>query len=66
MFKDFEKGKYLKPIYFVLDNGLVFSDKLLPDPTFQLTPDAIYYTPDYFVNLHYSVSSFNSYNHLGA
>ena len=41
--KDLEKGKYLKPIYFVLDNGLVFSDKLLPDPMFQLTPDSFYY-----------------------
>ena len=64
--KDLEKGKYLKPIYFVLNNGLVFSDKLLPDPLLQLTPDNITFTPDYFVNLHYSVSSFNTYNHLGA
>ena len=34
--KDLDKVSHLKPIYFVLDNGLVFIDKLLPDPSSQL------------------------------
>ena len=37
--RDLEKGSFLKPIYFVLDNGLVFTDKLLSDPMPPLMSD---------------------------
>ena len=30
---DLPKGKFLSSIYFVLNNGLVFTDKLLPQPS---------------------------------
>ena len=64
--KDLDKVSHLKPIYFVLDNGLVFIDKLLPDPSSQLIPRAPNFSKDYYVQLHYHVSSFNDYNYLGA
>ena len=64
--RDLEKGSFLKPIYFVLDNGLVFTDKLLPDPMSPLLSDTQLFSKDYYINLHSEVSSFNTYNHLGA
>ena len=56
--KDLEKGTFLKPLYYVLDNGLVFHDKLLPDPSQKLAPDFLQYDQKYYVNLHYRVSLF--------
>ena len=44
----------------------MFIDKLLPDPSSQLTPRAPNFSKEYYVQLHYHVSSFNDYNHLGA
>ena len=64
--KDLDKDRYLKPIFYVLDNGLVFADKLLPDPSLKLTPNHLSFTPDYFVNLHLEVSLYGCYNHFGA
>ena len=64
--KDLEKGTYLKPLYFVLDNGQVFHDKLLPDPVDKLTLDFIKYSREYYIDLHYNVSSYQNYNHLSA
>ena len=64
--RDIGKGTYLKPIYFVLDNGHVFTDKLLPDPSDALTPENLLFTKEYYIRLHFNVSSFNSYNYLGA
>ena len=64
--KDLEKGIYLKPLFYVLDNGLVFHDKLLPDPKQRLIPDNCQYSKEYYVKLHYDVSKFSTYNHLGA
>ena len=64
--RDLEKVTHLKPIYFVLDNGLVFTDKLLPDPSSPLTSDNLQFSKEFYVDLHFKVSSFNTYNHLGA
>ena len=64
--KDLEKGTFLKPLYYVLNNGLVFNDKLLPDPSEELIPDHCKFNKEYYVNLHYKVSEFSTYNHLGA
>ena len=64
--KDLDKCSYLKPLYYVLDNGLVFNDKLLPDPDVQLTPVYQHFTKEYFIDLHFKISLFNTYNHLGA
>ena len=63
---DLEKGIYLKPMYYVLNNGLVFCDKLLPDPKYSLLPDKYIFTTNYYVKLHFDVSLFQKYNHLGA
>ena len=64
---DLGKGVYyLKPLYYVLNNGSVFHDKLLSDPNIRLIPDKLQFNKDYYVNLHLNVSSFNNYNHLGA
>ena len=64
--KDLERGIFLKPLYYVLNNGLVFHDKLLPHPLQKLTPDNLRFSNEYFVKLHYDVASFGTYNHLGA
>ena len=64
--RDLEKGSYLKHIYYVLDNGLVFTDKLLPDPSSPLVLGQPQFSKEYFVNLHFKVTQFNTYNHLGA
>ena len=64
--KDLEKGIFLKPVFYVLDNGLVFHDKLLPDPKQNLIPDNCQFSKEYYVKLHYDVSKFSTYNHLGA
>ena len=63
--RDLKKGTFLKPLYYVLNNGQVFVDRLLPDPTEPLTSDAKM-SREYFINLHFSVSNHNNYNHLGA
>ena len=63
---DLKKGPYLKPLFYVLDNGSVFHDKLLPQPSFKLIPDNLQFDKEYYVDLHLKVSSFNTYNHLGA
>ena len=63
--KDTTKG-FLQPVYFVLDNGLVFTDKLLLDPNESLMPGITSFTNDYYKQLHSDVSKFNTYNHLGA
>ena len=52
---DILKSKFLKSIYYVLNNGLVFYDKLLPDPGVQLTPEDQYFTKDYFIDLHFKI-----------
>ena len=39
------KGTFPKPIYFVLNNGLVFSDKLLPHPACSLVPEITNFSP---------------------
>ena len=52
------KGTSLKSIYFVLNNGLVFCDKLLPDPTFSLSPKTINFSPQYYADLHFQVRYF--------
>ena len=52
--RDLKKGTFLKPLYYVLNNGQVFVDRLLPDPTEPLTSDAKM-SNEYFINLHFSV-----------
>ena len=64
--KDIVKVNSLKPIYFILNNGLVFIDKLLPDPSVSLLSDLQHFTSSYYVNLHFQVKNYNTYNHLGA
>ena len=64
--RDLAKGTYLKPIYFVLNDCSVFFDKLLPKPSFTLLPDNLAFTTDYYDDLHFKVSLFNNFNHLGA
>ena len=54
-FKELDKAVFLKSIYFVLDNGLVFTDKLLPDPLEPLLSQNLSFSKDYYVNLHYEV-----------
>ena len=63
--KDLEKISFLKPIFYVLNNGQVFHDKLLPDPVCSF-PSDLKFSTDYYVNLHFKVASFQTYNHLGA
>ena len=63
---DLPKGKFLTSIYFVLNNGLVFTDKVLPDPSKPLISKNIKYSSNYYTDLFIKVSSFNTYNHLGA
>ena len=64
---DIQKGTFLKPCYFVLNNGFVFQDKSLPnpDPSYSFSKKSKY-DQNYFVDLHFYISSFNKYNHLGA
>ena len=62
---DIVKGKFLKSIYFVLNNGLVFTDKLLPDPSKPILSNNIKFKSEYFTDLYFKVSIFNTYNHLG-
>ena len=64
--RDIKRGTFLRPLYYILNNGLVFTDKLLPDPTQPLVSDSIKFQTDYFTNLHFQVSSHSTYNHLGA
>ena len=64
--RDLKRGVFLKPLYYVLNNGQVFTDKMLPDPTHSLISDATMFTTEYYTQLHFEVSKFNTYNHLGA
>ena len=65
--KDLDKPSFLKPVYFVLNNGLVFHDKLLPNPEGPLyQADKIKFSKEYYVDLHFRISSHNNFNHLGA
>ena len=64
--KDLEKGSFIKPIYFVLDNGLVFTDKLLPEPSSPLVSEKPRFSQDYYIDLYSKVTRFDNYNHLGA
>ena len=63
---DIPKGKFLKSIHYVLNNGLVFTDKLLPDPSKPLISNNIKFNSNYYTDLYFRISSFNTYNHLGA
>ena len=59
---------FLKPLYFALPDGKIFLDKHIPKK-YDKTPvlcKNIDYPPEYFVSLHFCISSFNTYNHLGA
>ena len=66
--KDLEKVSNLKPLFYVLNNGLVFCDRQLPPPTFECFPDTdkLTFSKDYYVDLHFKVAAFKTYNHLGA
>ena len=39
---------------------------MLPQPSFKLIPDNLQFDKEYYVDLHLKVSSFSTYNHLGA
>ena len=64
---DIPKGTYLKPCYFVLNDGSVFTDKILPfpEPSYFLRKN-VEFDSDYYVSLHQKVSNFNTYNYLGS
>ena len=49
---DLPKGKFLRSIYYVLDNGLVFTDKLLPDPSKPLACSNLRFQSNYYTDLH--------------
>ena len=62
--KDLSEGTILKPSYFVLNDETVFVDKKLPSIfNFTLSSD---FRPEYFIDLHNHVSSFNTFNFNGA
>ena len=66
--KDLPPRTFLKASYFALPDGNIFIDKYIPEkfgviPVFK---ENLRYPPQYFVDLHNKVSSFNTYNHLGA
>ena len=64
--KDMKAGTFLKSIYFVLNNGFVFEDKLLPEPSISLLSENIKFSTKYYIDLYSKVKSFYTYNHLGA
>ena len=64
--KDLKAGTFLKSIYFVLNNGFVFEDKLLPEPSISLLSENIKFSTKYYIDLYSKVKSFYTYNHLGA
>ena len=55
--KDLERTACLKPVYYVLDNGQVFHDKLLPDPIHPF-PLEKHFSPQYYIDLYLKVKSF--------
>ena len=62
--KDISDGVYLKPAFFILNNGSVFFDKQLPTKVhFQSNPE---FNQSYFTTLHETVSLNDSYNFSGA
>ena len=66
---DIPMKTFLKPEYFVLPDGSVFTDRKIPEafdpkpPKFCANP---VFSPDYFVELHHTVASYNQYNFAGA
>ena len=66
---DMPTNTFLKPIYFVLPCGSVFTDKQIPRKIDNLISDFTensVFTKDYFVNLHYLVAETGNYNYAGA
>ena len=62
--KDLTVGSYIKPLYFVFNDGSTFVDKKLPqDCQFSLNYE---FDCNYFVSLHRKVKEFNKYNYCGA
>ena len=62
--KDIPVGSFLKSLYFVFNDGTIFTDKKLPkDYQFVVNPK---YDCQYFISLHEKVKLFNSYNYSGA
>ena len=49
-----------------MNDGSVFTDKLLPKNDSYFFSERAEFDSDYFVNLHSEVSIYNNYNHLGA
>ena len=62
--KDIPEGTYLKPLYFVLNNGAVFIDKKLPTEIGFKTN--LEFSSSYFTDLFTKVSSLNTFNYNGA
>ena len=61
---DISVGLYLKPLYFVLNDGSTFIDKQLPKShNFTVNKE---FDDNYFVSLYNMVASFNNYNFSGA
>ena len=51
----------------MLNNGLVFADKILPASDYPCSvTDELEFDQDYYVQLHHSVSSFKTFNYMGA
>ena len=63
---DIAKGTFLKPCYFVLNDGSVFIDKLLPKNDSYFLRKWPKFDSKYFIDLNMRVSVHNNYNHLGA
>ena len=64
MKKNILPGKFLKPLYFVLNDGSVFIDKYLPsDFKFRENQQ---FDSSYFLSLHRAVSSLKTFNFNGA
>ena len=61
---DISAGVYLKPLYFVLNDGSTFLDKHLPKS--YIFPINEEFDKNYFVSLHNKVISFGTYNYSGS
>ena len=62
--KDISSGTFLKPLYFVFQNGFVFHDKHLPGGL--IYEENFNFNCHYFTSLHEQVSSYNTHNFNGA
>ena len=62
---DIADTKTLKPLKVKLPNGGIFDDKVLPATASPVLPNPSF-SKEYFLNLHYKVRQYGTYNYAGA